>query len=204
MKLTVVLSVAGLLATGWVSTWTSQSAVDPGVCAVSTVSCGTDAGDPIVDPVAMTIATPAPVGTMSANKREFKRGDVVELQFSTPHAGYFAIRTPDGKFFYVIFPDDQAHDKLVPLVDSRRFATMRSLRLDTGKLTADPYIYGVDENKPVFTKSGTYTLIMGHNLHVDDERELTLLKVKYRHETAKKKLKKKLRRPAARPDVASL
>ncbi len=58
---------------------------------------------------------------------------------------------------------------------------MKTLKISTGQLKADPYTYGVYENQPVFTCDGTYTFILGENLHVDDPALLSKVQVKYVH-----------------------
>jgi hypothetical protein len=57
---------------------------------------------------------------------------------------------------------------------------MNTMNIHTASFKADPYIYEVDQNQPVFTKSGDYTFIMGQNLHVDDPKMLDHLLVHYK------------------------
>lgn len=109
------------------------------------------------------------------------KGEDLTLHFKTPHPQYLGVIDPDGHFFYVVFPKENSAGKLKPLLDSKLFETMKTLTISTEKFSADPYTYGVLENKPVFTKSGTYRFLLGDNLHVDDENALTILKVNYHH-----------------------
>ncbi len=109
------------------------------------------------------------------------KGEAFALNFSTPNAPYLGVIDPNGRFFYVVFPKENAEGKLTPLVDSERFASMKMLKINTGQLKADPYTYGVYENQPVFTCSGTYTFILGENLHVDDPALLSKVQVQYVH-----------------------
>jgi hypothetical protein len=88
---------------------------------------------------------------------------------------------PDGHFFYVVFPKEGESGQLKPFVSSERFVAMKSLKFNTATFKADPYEYGVLENRPVFTKTGTYRFVLGDNLHVDDADALTILKVRYTH-----------------------
>jgi hypothetical protein len=189
MKITILLSVAGLLATG-VVTKEPRTAVPAcaAACSEADVSlAGRKASERSGD-------AEVPVGKMKLSTEVLYRGDVLEVKFSTPHGANLAIKDPNGKFFYVVFPATDAAPKLVPLVDSKKFVRLNYLRILTDQLKADPYTYGVHENQPVFTKSGTYTLIMGHNLHIDDESELAIVKVKYHHKA----------RPATAPqDIAA-
>ena len=83
-------------------------------------------------------------------------------------------------FFYIVFPNDGSTGILKPYVDSQRFVTMKTMDILTASFEADPYIYEVDMNRPVFTKSGDYTFIMGQNLHVDDPKLLHNVLIHYK------------------------
>jgi hypothetical protein len=109
------------------------------------------------------------------------KGESFALRFSTPNAPYLGVIDPNGRFFYVVFPKENAEGKLTPLVDSERFSSMAALNIHTGQLKADPYTYGVYENQPVFTCSGTYTFILGENLHVDDPTLVSSARIQYVH-----------------------
>ena len=122
------------------------------------------------------------------------KNETFELRFAAPNAPYLGVIDPTGHFFYVVFPKEAAEGQLKPLVDSKRFVTMTSLSINTGTLQADPYIYGVYENQPVFTQSGTYTFILGANLHVDDPALVHKVTVKYVHKA----------RPASDPVVVAM
>jgi len=84
-------------------------------------------------------------------------------------------------FFDARAGQEAAEGNLTPLMDSERFIHISRLQINTARLKADPYIYGVYENQPVFTCSGTYTFILGENLHVDDPSLLSSVQVKYIH-----------------------
>ncbi len=103
------------------------------------------------------------------------------LHFTTPNAPYLGVVDPKGRFFYLVFPKETAEGNLTPLVDSERFVHISQLQINTARLKADPYTYGVYENQPVFTCSGTYTFILGENLHVDDPSLLSTTQIKYIH-----------------------
>ena len=128
----------------------------------------------------LTTTTPE-VKNMWASSEPVFKGEKIALHFDTPNAMYLGVINPDGKFFYVVFPAESAVGNLQPLVDSEKFAGMHTLEINTATLKADPYVYGVYDNQPVFTKSGTYRFVMGDNLHVDDENDLKIVKVKYKH-----------------------
>lgn len=81
-----------------------------------------------------------------------------------------------------MFPQELSEGNLKPLVDSKSFRNMSSLSVVTHKLKADPYTYGVYENRPVFTQSGIYTFVLGDNLHAHDVDEVYRLQIKYTHQ----------------------
>lgn len=108
-------------------------------------------------------------------------GESLQLRFETPHDRYLGVIDPDGHFFYVVFPAEDCAGNLEPLVSSEQFAAMNVLAINTSTFKADPYTYGILENKPVFTKTGVYRFLLGDNLHTDDECFLTILKINYLH-----------------------
>ncbi len=108
------------------------------------------------------------------------KGDSFSLHFRTPNAPYLGVVDPKGRFFYIVFPQESALGDLKPLVDSKHFAQMQTLKIGTA-LKADPYTYGVYENQPVFTCSGTYTFLLGENLHIDDPAFLSKVTIQYIH-----------------------
>lgn len=131
---------------------------------------------------------------MWAKTATLYKNESLELHFAAPNAPYLGVVDPTGHFFYMVFPKETAEGQLKPLVDSRAFASMTALTINTGTLKADPYIYGVYQNEPVFTQSGTYTFILGDNLHVDDPELVHKVSVKYIHKA----------RPASDPIVVAM
>ncbi len=131
--------------------------------------------------------TPTAPPRIWADNALLYRGEVLKIHFDTPHPRYLGVSDPDGHFFYVVFPADENAGNLQPLVNSRDFISLNSLSIRTSTFTADPYTYGVLENQPVFTKTGTYRFVLGENLHMDDESTLGILKVDYRHTARPKK-----------------
>jgi len=125
--------------------------------------------------------TSAPAIKMWADNTTLYKGETLLLRFSTPHPQYLGVIDPDGHFFYVVFPDENTTGDLKSFVSSERFESMKTLRIKTAKFKADPYEYGILENKPVFTKSGAYRFVLGDNLHVDDASTVAILKIKYKH-----------------------
>jgi len=120
---------------------------------------------------------------MWARKTTLHKGETLTLQFAGSNPPFLGVVDPSGHFFYVVFPLDAAVGKLKPLVDSERFASVRSLKINTRTFKADPYRYGVYANQRVFTRSGTYTFIMGENLHVDDPAFVEKVEIHYVHES---------------------
>lgn len=131
-------------------------------------------------PVTPTVEESIAPKMWSAHSAIFK-GESLELFFAPPNPAYLGVIDPDGRFFYLVFPKESITGNLRPLVDSAQFADMETLVINTATLTADPYTYGVLENQPVFTKTGTYRFVLGENLHVDDESLLEIVKVRYTH-----------------------
>lgn len=131
------------------------------------------------DPIALTNPEKRP--KMWTSVTTLYKNESFTLRFTAPNAPYLGVVDPEGHFFYIIFPSEAAEGQLKPLVDSRSFIPMNTLTIHTGSLKADPYIYGVYENQRVFTQSGTYTFILGENLHVDDPAFVEKVTIKYVH-----------------------
>ncbi len=156
------------------------------VPAVSLLFTGAISLNRLSQPSTATLSTPTPetavvvaAPKMWAQTAPVYKGEKFDLSFETPHAMYLGAIDPDGNFFYVIFPAAPGQGKLTPLKDGVQFAKESSLTIHTATLRADPYIYGVLENKPVFTKSGTYRFILGETLHTDDEATVSVVRVFY-------------------------
>jgi hypothetical protein len=124
---------------------------------------------------------PAATPKMWTETGTLYKGESFDLSFETPHAPYLGVIDPSGKFFYVIFPASESIGKIKPLVDGEKFRGRKNIKIHTASLRADPYINGVMENKPVFTKSGVYRFVMGDNLHTDDPSSLQTVKITYWH-----------------------
>ena len=128
---------------------------------------------------AVPASEPTVLPQMRLDKKECFKDESFELLFQTPHAGSLGVIDPDGKFFYLVFPEACTVGELKPLVSSEQFVALSRLRIAPASLKADPYIFGVDENRPVFTKSGTYRFILGDDLHVDDESMVSIVSIRY-------------------------
>ncbi|MBK8557048.1 MAG: hypothetical protein IPL65_15315 [Lewinellaceae bacterium] len=119
---------------------------------------------------------------MRTSTSNIYKGEEIRLDFMAPNPGYLGVIDPEGNFFYVVYPSENGFGGLKPFVASEDFKYMWQLNINTQQFKADPYVYGVDENQPVFTKSGNYTFILGDNLHVDDPSMLTKVTVAYHHQ----------------------
>lgn len=118
-----------------------------------------------------------------ATEKTVYRGESLNLEFAAPNPPFLGVVDPSGHFFYVVFPSEAAVGQLKPFVDSEKFTSLSSLEIDTRSFSADPYTYGVYTNQPVFTKSGTYTFIMGENLHIDDPAFVDKVEIQYVHQS---------------------
>jgi len=169
-----------------------NTVISVGLPLVALVAAGTwsttSPGEPKTAPIPRTeksvVATPgAPekAAKMWASATTLYKNESFDLRFATPNAPYLGVVDPAGHFFYLVFPAETAVGDLKPLVDSKAFSSLGTLQIHTGTLKADPYIYGVYENQQVFTQSGTYTFILGANLHVDDPMLVEKITIKYTH-----------------------
>ena len=121
---------------------------------------------------------------MWVQNKDIFLGDTLHLRFQSPHPQYLGVIDPEGSFFYLVYPASEATEGLKPLLDSRKFIHLDHLDIPIANLKADPYKYGVMENQPVFNKSGTYTFILGENLHTDHPSvPINRIKVAYKHTT---------------------
>lgn len=134
-------------------------------------------------PTAAPLPTPPPIAAkMWAEKSTLYQGETLELRFQAPNAPYLGVIDPAGKFFYVVFPAELSAGNLKPLVDSQQFERLSALSISLADFKADPYTYGVLENRPVFTQSGTYTFILGENLHTESPAGIEKVAVQYHHQ----------------------
>jgi hypothetical protein len=118
---------------------------------------------------------------MSVENSQIYLGESILLKFRMPHPKFLGIIGPDGKFFYIVFPESESMGKLTPLIDSKVFTHLDQLEISTSDFKADPYTYGVLENQAVFTKTGAYIFMLGDDLLVDDPSAICRVKVMYKH-----------------------
>lgn len=110
------------------------------------------------------------------------KGENLVLYFRTPNPPYLGVLTPNGRFFYVVFPNETAVGQLRPFVESTQFRSTEQMNINLTTFKADPYTDGVYTNQLVFTKSGKYKFIMGDNLHTDDPTAVVSLEIDYHHQ----------------------
>lgn len=163
--ISVGLPLVALVAAG---TWSTTNSIEP----KATTSTRTEKA---------VAVTPEKTPKMRASATTLYKNESFDLRFATPNAPYLGVVDPAGHFFYLVFPAETTVGELKPLVDSKAFSSLGTLQIHTGTLKADPYIYGVYENQQVFTQSGTYTFILGANLHVDDPMLVQKITIKYTH-----------------------
>lgn len=135
----------------------------------------------IVPTSAMNTTTRPRTPKIWVEKHDFYKGETIELFFQGGNPPFLGIIDPTGHFFYIVFPAEDALGNLKPFVDSKHFTALQALRINTCSFEADPYVYEIYNNQPVFTKSGNYTFVMGENLHVDDFGLLENVVVRYFH-----------------------
>ncbi len=127
-------------------------------------------------------APPALTAKMWVKKSTLYQGETLELHFQAPNAPYLGVIDPTGHFFYIVFPAEASVGKLKPLVDSQKFEPLSLLSISLTDFKADPYTYGVYENQAVFTQSGTFTFLLGDNLHTEEVTGIETLTVQYHHQ----------------------
>jgi hypothetical protein len=90
----------------------------------------------------------------------------VELRFDGPHGRELGVRTPDGRFLFIAF--EQENPKVIPPVPSARFTAMQSLKLDVPKAVG---VDSIDTGKAerIFTVPGSYRFVVADNLETEDD-----------------------------------
>lgn len=105
--------------------------------------------------------------------------DTIKVLFAHKKNYEFAIRTPTGEFFYVVYnPDIPTIPKGKPVVSYREFTTTRQIIIPVATFKANPHDTKYKGNQLVFKKSGTYTLMLGKNLSTDDGTPIEQLQIK--------------------------
>jgi len=99
-------------------------------------------------------------------------GDTLKLRFKTPHPKDFAITTPSGKYFFIVY---KFSDTLKPsLYDWDQFEMIDFVEIITDQTKANLYDARVYENRLIFTETGRYEIRMSENLETDDGTPMEL------------------------------
>ena len=109
-------------------------------------------------------ADATPVLSLTCHPSSLGANDTLTLRMPVPHGPYLTVTSPDATPFFVVFPSDSARRSLVT-ADS--FAKMAVVRLPVRELRAAPWVYGRDTNEMVFSRTGPYTVVVGHDVETD-------------------------------------
>jgi hypothetical protein len=111
--------------------------------------------------------------------RLYDQNDTIKIVFAHQGNHEFAIRTPSGEFFYVVYnPAIPTIPQGKPVVSYKDFASTKELKIPIASFKANPHDTKYKGNQLVFKKSGTYTLMLGKNLSTDDGTPYEELKIK--------------------------
>jgi hypothetical protein len=112
------------------------------------------------------------------------KGDTLTIKFKTPHSRDLGIITPDNKFFFLVYGFNDP--KKPSLVDWNEFADIDTLQIITDKTKANPWNASVTENQIIFTKTGSYEILLSENLETDDGTPFEIDTVYYINMSRKK------------------
>lgn len=88
------------------------------------------------------------------------------IKFKTPHNKDFAINSPTGEFFFVVY---SGSDKNMPsLYDWDEFANIDYIELNTESTKANPWNAKYSENQLIFKETGWYKIRLSDNLETED------------------------------------
>lgn len=93
-------------------------------------------------------------------------GDTLKVKFKTPHPKDFAIRTPDNRFFFLVYA--LSDPEMPSLYDWNEFANMNTIEIITDKTKANPWDASASENCLIFAVTGTYKILLSDKLETDD------------------------------------
>lgn len=123
---------------------------------------------------------------MWVENKEYFLGDTIRLFFSENHPGELGSKTPDGSFFYLVYmPSLSTTPGVKPIMSYQHFKKTNMLELIPGVTKANPHDVRYNSNKPLFTKSGTYTIFLGENLSTDAIGPAESIHIRYTHEKRK-------------------
>lgn len=99
------------------------------------------------------------------------RNDTLVLRFAVPHPHELAIRGPDRMFYFLVYEPAASNPRgWKPIVDKASFKTMSELRLPVATAQGTPWVVGKERNERIFSKPGTYEVILTDVLESDAGR----------------------------------
>ena len=108
---------------------------------------------------------------LTCEPRQLGWNDTLVLRFALPHPQELAIRGPDRMFYFLVYePNASLPPGWKPTVDKASFKTMSELRLPVATAKATPWAAGKTENELIFSKPGTYEVILTDILESDAGR----------------------------------
>lgn len=142
-----------------------------GACRKADDAARVDSAEGSVVAVAPALAVPPSDSGLTCEPQLLGGTDVLTLRMPTPHGPTMMVIAPDSTQYLVIFhgegPDRARRKSFAP---PDIFATTPEVNLDPKVLTAGPLVHGRDTNEVLFTKRGTYRLIVGSDLETDGPR----------------------------------
>lgn len=107
-------------------------------------------------------------------------GDTLIVKFKTPHPKDFAIRTPENRFFFIVYAF--SNPEKPSLYDWNEFANMNTIEIITDQTKANQWDARVSENCLIFTVTGTYEIMLSDNLETDNSTPVETVTVYFVNE----------------------
>lgn len=120
---------------------------------------------------------------MWVDQGPYYKGESIKVFFADGHPEELGIKNPNGDFFYLVYiPGLKTIPNASPLVSQTKFKQLKEVELVAGVTRANPHNVKYKGNQPVFTKSGTYTLLLSKNLSTDAAGPAETIKIEYIHQ----------------------
>jgi hypothetical protein len=127
-------------------------------------------GNPSIPKTQKVSSQDVEVVPIYCSPKRLKESDTLLLHMRTPHGRDLAVIDPDKRFHFVVFWRADTTTP-APLVDWEAFSGMAELRLSIANLEAPAVdTRGWHAPAKVFTKRGTYRILLGINLETERER----------------------------------
>jgi hypothetical protein len=108
---------------------------------------------------------------LTCEPRKLGWNDTLVLRFAVPHPQELAIRGPDRMFYFLVYePTASDPSGWKPIVDKAAFKAMSELRLPVATAQGTPWAVGKKGNERIFSKPGTYEVILTDVLESDAGR----------------------------------